>query len=88
MRDMARTQAGGTMEGHEQKMRNLIDEADLKRKKEEEEAVNNNPLLGLIGGPKTSNLNSPGKRLNKMDKFANALRMSLASAGNQDFDLR
>ena len=52
------------MEGHEQKMRTLIDEADLKRKKEEEEAVNNNPLLGLLGGPKTSNLNSPGKRLN------------------------
>jgi hypothetical protein len=88
MRDMARTQAGGTMEGHEQKMRTLIDEADLKRKKEEEEAVNSNPLLGLLGGPKTSNLNSPGKRLNQIDKFANALRMSLASAGNQDFDLR
>jgi len=64
MRDMARTQAGGTMEGQEQKMKNLIEEADLKRKKEEEEAINSNPLLGLLGGPKTSNLNSPGKRLN------------------------
>ena len=45
-------------------MKSLIEEADVKRKKEEEEAVNSNPLLGLLGGPKTSNLNSPGKRLN------------------------
>ena len=62
-------------------MRQLIGEAENKRKREEEEAINNNPLLGLLKY-------SPGKKPNKMDKFANALRMSLTSAGNQDFDFR
>ena len=87
MKDMARTQAGGTMQGQEEKMKSLISDAELKRKREEEEEMHKNPLMSLLGG-KSSNLNTPGKRPHQMDKCANALRMSLASAGNQDFDIR
>lgn len=82
MRDMARQQTAGSMEGHELKMRSMIDEAEAKRKAEEEEAANNNPLLGLFGNC------TPSKKPNKMDKFANALRMSLASATGNDYDMR
>jgi hypothetical protein len=32
----------------------MIDQAETKRKAEEEEAMNNHPLLGLFGGIRTS----------------------------------
>lgn len=71
-------------------MRVMLDEAETKRKADEEEAMNNHPLLGLFGGIRVSqHTGTPGKRPNNVDKFANALRMSLASANaGADYDMR
>ena len=54
MKDMAKTQASGQTEGQEVKMKIMIEDAETKRKGEEEEAMNNHPLFGLFGGIRTS----------------------------------
>jgi hypothetical protein len=61
----------------------MIEEQEDKRKREEEEALNRNPLMGMFSG-------SPGRGgKNQVEKFANALRQSLQSnTGNQDYDIR
>ena len=80
---MARQTAGGTQIGQEEKFQKMIEDQEEKRKREEEEALNRNPLMGMFSG-------SPGRGgKNQVEKFANALRQSLQSnPGNQDYDIR
>lgn len=66
MRDMAKHQVTGNQAGQDEKMKTLIHHSEVKRKTEEEEAMNHHPLFGLFGGIKhTENINTtPGKKCN------------------------
>ena len=69
MHDMARAGAAGTQMGQEDKMKKMIDENNQDQLKQEEEAMDRNPLLGMFG----SGAPALGRK-NPAEKFANALR--------------
>ena len=69
MHDMARATTSGNVMGQEDNMKKLIEENDQRKQEEELEAMDRNPLLGLVGK------GSPSMgRKNPAEKFANALR--------------
>lgn len=83
MHDMARATASGTQVGNEDKMRQLINENNEQQQERELEAMDRNPLFGVLGGKGSPSLG----RKNPAEKFANALRQSLYSQPG-DYDIR
>lgn len=79
MHDMARAGAAGTQNGQQDKMKQLIDDNNQEQLQREEEAMDRNPLLGMFG----SGAPALGRK-NPAEKFANAMRQSLGSNGNQN----